>query len=227
MSMEYSFTLYLKVLSMDTKSTDYLKDISEIRTMMERSSRFISLSGLSGVCAGIIAIAGAAFAYYSSVLGHYTRFADNVIGTYHSFTEIALLVLDAAVVLALSIAASIYFATRKARVQGLKIWDSSAKRLVINLMIPLIAGGFFCLALLYHGLIVLLPPATLIFYGIALLNGSKYTYNDIRYLGICEIILGLLASFYPGYGLFFWTIGFGVLHIFYGVSMYYKYESKS
>ena len=214
--MENSFTLHLKVLSTDTKSTDYLKDISEIRTMMERSSRFISLSGLSDVCAGIIAIAGAALAYYFSVLG-----------TDHSFTKITLLVIYAVVVLALSIASGIYFATRKARLQGLKIWDSSAKRLVINLMIPLIAGGLFCLALIYHGLIALLSPATLIFYGIALLNGNKYTYNDIRYLGICEIILGLLASFYTDYGLFFWTIGFGILHMFYGVSMYYKYESKS
>jgi hypothetical protein len=210
---------------MESKDTDYLKDISEIRTMMEKSSRFISLSGLSGVFAGIFAIAGAAFAYYSPALGRYTRFADNVIGVEHPFTEIVMLTLVAMLVLILSLAAGVFFTSRKAKKHGLKTWDATAKRLVINLMLPLMAGGLFCLALIYHGIIGLVAPATLVFYGIALLNGSKYTYNDIRYLGICEIVLGIIASFFPGYGLFFWVVGFGVLHIVYGVSMYYKYDS--
>ena len=207
-------------------NAEYLKDISEIRTMMEKSSRFISLSGLAGVFAGIFAISGAAFAYYSPLLSPYTRYADNVLGIDHPTTSIILLALDAIVVLVLSIASGIFFTTRKAKKNGLNTWDSVAKRLVINLMLPLIAGGIFSLALLYHGLIGLVAPATLLFYGIALLNGSKYTYNDIRYLGICQIVLGLIASFYPGYGLFFWVIGFGILHIVYGISMYYKYESQ-
>ena len=84
----------------------------------------------------------------------------------------------------------------------------------------------FCLVLLYHGIIGLVAPATLIFYGLALLNASKYTFNDIRYLGICEIVLGLLGSLFIGYGLIFWAIGFGVLHIIYGAVMYFKYERK-
>ncbi len=217
--------MYFKVLSMEPKDSEYLKDISEIRTMMERSSRFISLSGLSGVFAGIFALCGAAFAYYSPALRSYSRYADNLLGVSHPFTEIALLIFVAIIVLVLSLSAGVYFTTRKARKNGLKIWDAVAKRLVINLMLPLIAGGLFCLALLYHGIIGLVAPATLVFYGIALLNGSKYTYNDIRYLGICEIILGIIASFFVGYGFIFWTIGFGVLHIVYGISMYYKYES--
>jgi hypothetical protein len=43
-------------------------------------------------------------------------------------------------------------------------------------------------------------------------------------LGICEIGLGLIASIYMGYGLLFWAVGFGVLHIIYGIVMYMKYE---
>ena len=218
--------MQFKVLSMETKSAEYLKDLTEIRSMMEKSSRFISLSGLSGICAGLLAIAGAAFAYFSPTLSHYL-FDGNAFGIDYPSSVIALLALDAVVVLILSLAGGIYFTTRKARARGLKVWDASARRLVINLLLPLVAGGFFCLSLIYHGLIPLVAPATLVFYGIALLNGSKYTYNDIRYLGICEIILGLIASFYPGYGLLFWTVGFGALHILYGVSMYYKYERES
>jgi hypothetical protein len=59
-----------------------------------------------------------------------------------------------------------------------------------------------------------------------LINASKYTFNDIRYLGFCEIILGLGAAVYVGYGLYFWALGFGILHIIYGAMMYYKYERK-
>ena len=39
-----------------------LEELQHIKRMMERSSRFISLSGLSGIAAGICAIAGAWFA---------------------------------------------------------------------------------------------------------------------------------------------------------------------
>ena len=38
--------------------TDYLRDIGEIRSLMERSSKFISLSGWAGIFAGIYALAG-------------------------------------------------------------------------------------------------------------------------------------------------------------------------
>jgi hypothetical protein len=134
---------------------------------------------------------------------------------------------DAVIVLALALFFGIYFTTRKARKNGLKVWDHTAQRMVINLFIPLIAGGIFCLTLLYHHLIFLLAPATLIFYGLALINASKYTFNEIRVLGISEIILGLMAAFFIGYGLLFWAVGFGVLHIFYGLMMYYRYESRS
>jgi hypothetical protein len=67
-------------------------------------------------------------------------------------------------------------------------------------------------------------PATLVFYGLALVNGSKYTLNDIRNIGYLEAGLGVVSMFVPGYGLWFWALGFGVLHIVYGVTMYYKYE---
>jgi hypothetical protein len=95
---------------------------------------------------------------------------------------------------------------------------------VINLAIPLAVGGIFCAILLYHGIVYLMAPAMLIFYGLALVNGSKYTLTDIRYLGLSEIVLGVFAAFFIGYGLLAWAIGFGVLHIVYGTLMYYKYE---
>lgn len=209
---------------------EHLENLSEIRSLMERSSRFISLSGLSGVIAGIFAILGATAAYYY-IATHprssgYYYYYDYIISESGTMNTDALLffLADALVILTLSLLAGCIFSVRKAKQRGYSVWDATAKRLLINLMIPLISGGLFCLIMLYHGLVAFIAPATLIFYGMALLNASKYTFDDIRYLGICEIGLGLISSMYLGYGLIFWTIGFGILHIIYGMVMYNKYE---
>lgn len=205
----------------------HLDTLTEIRSLMERSSKFISLSGLSGVFAGLYAIAGAVAAYLylgaNYNLRNYYEFSlSETGGTNYDFYTFFFI--DACIVLILSIGTGIFLTTRQARKKGQTIWDSTAQRLIINLTIPLVAGGFFCLALLYHGLIGLVAPATLLFYGLGLINGSKYTLHDIRYLGISEIVLGIIASFFIGYGLLFWVVGFGVLHIVYGGIMYFKYD---
>jgi len=200
---------------------EHLQTLSEIRSMMERSSRFISLSGLSGVFAGVFALIGAGLAYMKI-----RSFEENyrVMDIRDVNETVVYLFVLAAIVLIASLSVGVFLTVRNSKKRGIRIWDSTAKRLLINLMIPLGTGGLFCLVLLYHGVIGLIGPATLIFYGLSLINASKYTLNDIRYLGICEIILGLISSFYLGYGLLFWATGFGFLHIVYGAAMYFKYE---
>ncbi len=201
---------------------DQLSTLHEIRNIMDRSSRFISLSGLSGIAAGISAFAGAAVVkwYMQTHQISYTKlFAGNLAtGTIFFLLSVAGLVL----IIALCLAA--FFTARNAKKNSHRLWDTRTERMLVNLFIPLAAGGIFCAILVYHSLFYLVAPAMLIFYGFALLNASKYTLSDIRYLGILEIILGLLASFFVAYGFLAWTIGFGVLHIFYGTLMYYKYE---
>jgi hypothetical protein len=204
-----------------------LETLTEIRALMERSSRFISLSGLSGVFAGIFALAGIAAVALRFDLPYtlegYEQQAVNVYGNPDpAFYEFILI--DALVILVASLAIGILLTTRRARRNHLPIWDKSARRVLWNMFIPLSAGGIFCLVLLMHGFLGLVAPATLLFYGLALLNTSKYTLPDIRYLALSEISLGLLGSFFIGYGLFFWAIGFGVFHILYGARMYQKYE---
>ena len=212
---------------MDNKK-EQLEAIQDIRALMERSSRFLSLSGLAGIAIGIVAIVGilAAYlymgiapnsepAYYTLALNEY----GEANGPLYTF-----LMADFILVLITALILGVYFSIRKAKKQGLPTWDATAKRLLINLALPLVAGGIYCLILLYHGHLALVVPATLIFYGLALLNASKYTINDIRYLGILEIVIGLMASFFIGYGLLFWVLGFGVLHIVYGITIYFKYE---
>ena len=209
------------------KTQEHLQDIKEIRSIMERSSRFISLSGLSGIFAGVFALAGFTVAYlYLGLSVDSSSYFENVraAATHLYYDYVLFYFADGLIVLAASLTAGFILTSRKAKRRGEKIWDATAKRMLINLMIPLVTGGLFCLILLYHGKLSMVAPATLIFYGLALINASKYTLDDIRYLGICEIILGLIASVYVGYGFWFWAVGFGVLHIIYGTVMYYKYE---
>ncbi len=189
-----------------------LKDISEIRALMEQSSRFLSLSGLSGISAGAVGLGAVVIALF-----HADQSASKESQVSFYGTE-ALITL----ILALSLAA--YFSLRMARKKELPVWTNITKSLLIHLFIPLAAGGIFCLVLLYHDISLLIAPSMLIFYGLALLNASKYTLKEIRYLGVSEICLGLIASFWIQYALILWGAGFGVLHIAYGTFMYFKYE---
>lgn len=206
-------------------NTDHLKQLADIRDIMEKSSRFLSLSGLSGVFAGLYAMIGAGCFYYYCL----TRLGVDILQGDHTRLialddqTIATALLIAIIVLAASLATGIYFTTRKARRKGLSIWYPTTWRLVVSLGIPLATGGLFCLLLMKYGLFALVGPVTLIFYGLALLNGSKYTLEEIRYLGISEIVLGLISMYFIGYGILFWVIGFGVLHVVYGWLMYQKH----
>ena len=210
------------------RQQDHLATLSEIRSMMERSSRFISLSGLSGVAAGLCALAGAAVVYIylgtTPFAGERVYYEEALRTSKWGMNYQTFFILDAFLVLIAALASGIFFTSRKAKRKGQQVWDALTLRLLTNLAIPLVAGGIFCLALMYHGLFAFVAPTTLVFYGLALINGSKYTLNDIRYLGILEVILGLVALFKLGYGLEFWVVGFGFLHIIYGMHMYYKYE---
>ena len=212
------------------KPENHLQTLSEIRSLMERSSRFISLSGLSGIFAGIFALLGATAAYLYLKIGLFSRsyytYATDDRGSI-KMDFITFFFTDAILVLVFSLIFGFYFTRRNARKKGLKVWDKTAERLFGNFIIPLVTGGLFCLVLLYHHLVYLIAPCTLIFYGLALLNASKYTLHEVRYLGISEVLLGLISSIYIGFGLLFWAIGFGILHIVYGTVMYFKYENRS
>lgn len=200
-----------------------LETLQDIKRMMERSSRFISLSGLSGVSAGICALIGAYIAH--GWIGEYMRNAptERFPAEARDIFEVQMLTL-AAGVLAAALATSTWFTWRKARKSRLPIWDHASKRLAANMAIPLVTGGVFVLGLIDHSGWNYVAPSCLIFYGLALVNASKYTLTDIRYLGLLEILLGCICMYFPHEGLYFWAVGFGVLHIIYGLIMWWKYE---
>jgi len=198
------------------------EDLSHIRSMMERSSRFISLSGLSGVFAGLSALIGGLYVYLLFKANGLDYFDGE--HKFYSANLVSELVFTALIVLVFALTFGIFFTIRKSRKYNLPIWTTATKKMLVNLAIPLLVGGVFCLALLYHQMYVLIAPATLLFYGLALINAEKYTFSDIKYLGFCELALGCVSLFFLGYGLVFWIIGFGILHILYGLIVFKKYK---
>jgi len=190
-----------------------LRDISQIRSMMEAATKFLSLSGLSGISAGLVALAGA-------------WIGAEILASGGGSTVRSLLLL-AVVVLLLAVGLSLLFSRRMAKKRGLPFWNATARRLLLALGIPLAAGGAFCIILLAHEVYLLIPGTMLLFYGLALVNGSTFTLGEVRYLGLLEMLLGIVAGFWTDYGLVFWAIGFGLLHMLYGIAMYLKYERET
>ncbi|HEX8377395.1 MAG TPA: hypothetical protein VF602_06215 [Pedobacter sp.] len=204
------------------KENDIYSELSSIRNLMERSTKFISLSGLSGIMAGIYALIGAFIGYklvYTDNSG--LLFRDFYINDPMIWWPLFLV---AAVVLVLSVITGILLTIRQAKKKGENYWNPVSKRLLISMSIPLITGGLFILILIFRGYYGIISSSCLIFYGLALVAGSQFTFTDVKWLGFFEIILGLFAALLPGYGIIFWVIGFGILHILYGSIMHFKYN---
>ncbi|MEY3079407.1 MAG: hypothetical protein RL086_560 [Bacteroidota bacterium] len=205
------------------KDTDYLQDIGEIRSLMERSSKFISLSGWAGIFAGIYALVGV---YVAITYLHFNPQslylekgeAQNISSNFLSVVLLAL------AIFLLAITTAIYFTRRRAKKKEELLWTPAARRLMAEVSLPLIIGGVLLLICLSKGLIGFLAPLSLLFYGLALYTISKFTYVEVRVLGLIEIVLGLAGAYFVNWGILFWAIGFGVVHIVYGIYVYFKYE---
>lgn len=206
-----------------------LEDLQHIKKMMERSSRFISLSGLSGIAAGICALAGAWFANdvitdnggpsaYRQLVSRSLEVSSLQEFMGHRLFQIAVYTFFAALFSAM------FFTWLRSKKSGVPMWGYTSRRLLINVSVPMIAGGIYLFKQMQFGNYGLIAPGCLIFYGLALVNASKYTLGEIRYLGYCQVLLGIINCWFVGFGLYFWAAGFGVLHIIYGIVMWFKYE---
>ena len=198
------------------------QELADIKSMMERSTRFLSLSGLAGILAGIYAFAGAGITWY------WVYFPETELGNGTETIQVADLQTNllaiALVVLVLAIGTAYLLSQNKSKKNSEKFWSSASKRFLLALFIPVLVGGLFSFALIHESNYQLIAPTTLIFYGLGLINASHFTIREIRNLGIGELILGIIAAFFPAYGLVCWALGFGVLHIIYGIKMYFKYD---
>ena len=198
------------------------KELAEIKAMMERSTRFLSLSGLSGILAGIYALIGAGMLWYwiyaPAALG--AQVTDPL--SSREILNRGLLI--GLVVLMLALGSAYLLSQKKSKKNSQKFWSPAGKRFFMALFLPVIAGGLFSFALIHEGYFHFLAASTLTFYGLGLFNASHFTLSEIKNLGLGQVILGLIAAFHPEYGLILWALGFGILHVIYGSMMYYKYD---
>ncbi|SHN02526.1 hypothetical protein [Mucilaginibacter sp. OK098] len=204
------------------KEKEIQDELASIRSLMERSSKFISLSGLSGILAGVYALIAAGLAYsivYSGSSRIYTT-----LNLHTDPVPLYNLIAIGAFTLLLSVVTGVILTTKKAKRKGQSVWGKTSQALLFHMATPLVTGGVVILIFLFRGYYGIVGPSSLIFYGLSLVSASNFTFTLVKYLGICEIILGLIAACLPGYGLLFWAIGFGVLHIVYGSMMYFKYD---
>ena len=218
----HSFTLYFKVLFMNEQDQP-LQELRQIKKMMERSTKFSSLSGLSGIAAGTCALVGIWF-----VVQAIAKWKQNHIGNLNADRdELATqLLLIAIATFAAAAVTSFIFIYRRCKKLGIPVLGMSSGRVIINVAIPLFVGSLFVFRLATSGTYELIAPACLIFYGLALVNASKYTLDEIRYLGFTELVIGIINLWILGYGLIFWGIGFGLAHIIYGIIIWWKYEKN-
>jgi hypothetical protein len=205
-----------------------LNTLNDIKQMMERSSRFISLSGLSGIAAGVCGLAGAWFA--NNVIKDEYH-ADDITTVANSNESLSLsdwlnneLIRIAITTFIAAFVLAFIFTYWRSKKTNTPIWGAQARRLIINVAIPMIVGGIFLFVLMQNKIYGFIAPGCLIFYGLALLNASKYTLYEIKYLAISEILLGIINLWFIRSGIYFWAAGFGLLHIIYGTVMWCKYE---
>lgn len=198
---------------------DYIRDIAEIRSMMERSSKFASLSGLSGILAGIYALAGAFI-----VNSVFSFNPDSIDYANYARESIINVIAAALIILVLALGSALFLSYKKGNKKGEKIWNATSRRLIANMGVPLSAGGILILIFLVKGLVGLVIPATLLFYGLAIYNASKFTFDEMKFMGLLQIGLGLISAYFIEFSLLIWAFGFGVVHIAYGAYMHFKYE---
>lgn len=209
--------------------TSPIDDIKHIRQMMEESSKFLSLSGLSGVAVGCFALLGAAIAHFwilDNGAVKYDEYLKVLPGNYGRGIRLSMF-LTAILTLTGALLSAWYISFRKSRNLQIGFWTPSAKKMVTSLFVVLATGGIFSMILVFHGYFKMIAAVMLIFYGLALLNASKYSKQDIKLLAFTQIILGLIAALFINYGLLIWTLGFGFVHIVYGILMYFKYEWRT
>lgn len=202
---------------MKASEQDHARDLLEIRAMMERSSKFVWISGWAGIIAGLFALTGAFIAY--TVLGFNPDAID-----YQPAKGMQPVILLGIAIWVLAAASATLLSYNQANHSGERIWNATSRRLLYNMAVPFFAGGILILILMAQHLVGLMAPLSLVFYGLALYNASKYTFEEVRIMGVVQIILGLTGAFFIQYSLLIWSLGFGVVHIIYGIYIHYKYK---
>ena len=200
-----------------------LRDIAEIRSIMERSTKFISLSGFSGIGAGTVALVGAWMAGSLLRTDGIAITSSVTSADLQPATRLGLLLLGLAI-LVCALGVAWFFSRRVMQRHAEPVHGPVMRHLVLSLAVPVLVGAIMTLLLFFHAPLWTIVPSMLLFYGLGIFGAGSFTFGEIRTLGMIEILLGLLAALLPEHGLVLWATGFGGVHILYGVLLFRKYR---
>ena len=116
------------------------EDLREIRQMMERSSRFLSLSGSSGIGIGFLAMV---FVGWQVSKGNMS-FLDqqNFDVTTPAWEEF---ILGSLTLFGVCLVLSMGFTLRRTKKKGLKVWTSSTRNILGAIGLPMMVGALIML----------------------------------------------------------------------------------
>lgn len=184
----------------DHRAADNLRFI---RDTMERAASFTAVPGWGGVVIGVTALGAGAVAFDRPLHEQF-------------------LVWLAEALLALVIA---WLAVRiKSKRLALSLQSRPARRALLSFMPPLLAGAILT-AVLYHLQIFGVTPGLwLLLYGAAVVTGGAFSVRIVPVMGLCFMSVGAVSLFAPSqWGNIFLMLGFGGLHIAFGIVIARRY----
>jgi hypothetical protein len=181
-----------------------MDNLRYIRETMERSSAFTGVPGWGQVAIGVTAL-GAAF-----------------IAANQSTPKQRLTVWIVEAVVALLIAG--WSMDRKARRVQLPLFSGPGRKVAFSLSPPLFVGGLLTVVLYRAGLTNAIPGVWLLLYGTGVVTGGMFSVTIVPIMGLCFMALGAVALFMPPeFANWFLALGFGGLHMIFGVVIARRY----
>ena len=201
--------------------------LDDIRDMMSKSSRFQAISGYSIIIVGLYAAVAAAIAAALVGAVNLFPFFENIDATLNTPAKIRLATIIALSLFTLSLLTVFAMAIAKSKRHNLRFaFDKRMRQMLTDFFLPLAAGGLVSIALIMQQHYGLTSSIMLLFYGLALVNSSHYTYPALRWLGYTELALGIADCLTVKHAILFWFLGFSVMHIIFGIVYVIMFERK-
>ena len=180
------------------------ENLRVIRALMERSTKFSTFSGLSGVCAGMASIIGCII----------TRLYIPDPGAF----PVQFLALWSTVIV-IAVGADYLLMKRRAAQVGKRVLSRLGKQMVIASVPGLGTGAIVTFYLLQHHLLGSVYPFWMLAYGLAVSATGLFSQREVSLLGVAFLIAGAACLFATGIGLPMMAVTFGGFHIVYGLAM--------
>lgn len=181
-----------------------IDNLQFIRETMERSAVFTSVPGYGGALMGATAMGAAIIAYNQSRVENW------------------LIVWLVEAVLAFAI--GLFALWQKAKNSNVSLASVPARKFASAFAPPIIAGIILTALFYYRGFYPFLPCVWLTLYGTAVVTGGAFSVRIVPIVGWIFVAFGAVAAFAPSsWGNLLMALGFGVLHIVFGLIVARRY----